>query len=249
VTRTEIDDLEADLDYQRQLRAAILEAQEIDKALQETQINTLQGAIAAMTRNLEIARENLANLAVTAPVSGQLSVFEANVGESKGIGQRIGQIEQLHTFKVKAFVDEFYLTSIASGQPATVDIDGQVSRLEIVKVYPDVRDRLVEIDLEFAGKSPSLIRRGQTLRMRLDIGQPAETLVLDNGAFFDDTGGGWVFLLDDSGNMAKRQPVLLGRRSPEAIEVLDGLEAGDRVITSAYAQFLDSDRLVLDTEE
>src|SRR5690606_16723757 len=142
-----------------------------------------------------------------------------------------------------AFVDEFYLPRIMLGQTATVDIGREQFTLEIAKIYPDVRDRQFEIDLEFLGLPPTLIRRGQTVRMRLEIGQPADILVLPNGAFYDDTGGQWVFVLADSGDYAERRPVRFGRRNPEGIEVLDGLNEGDRVITSSYTSFMSFDRI------
>src|SRR5690606_29492612 len=142
-----------------------------------------------------------------------------------------------------AFVDEFYLPRIMLGQTATVDIGREQYTLEIGKIYPDVRDRQFEIDLEFLGTAPELIRRGQTLRMRLEIGQPADILVLANGTFYDDTGGQWVFVLADSGDYAERRSVRFGRRNPEGIEVLEGLGDGDRVITSSYESFLNFDRI------
>ena len=115
--------------------------------------------------------------------------------------------------------------------------------MEVIKVYPDVRNRQFQIDLGFAGSTPVPLRRGQTVRMRLEIGEPADTLVLENGAFYDDTGGQWVFLLDTAGNRAERRSVRLGRRNPEGIEVLEGLRAGDRVITSSYENFTTFDRI------
>jgi HlyD family secretion protein len=140
-------------------------------------------------------------------------------------------------------VDEFYLSRIAIGQIATVDIGREQHTLEVVKVYPGVRDRQFEIDLEFVGSMPQLIRRGQTLRMRLEIGQPADTLVLANGTFYDDTGGQWVFAVDASGEYAEQRRVRFGRRNPEGIEVLEGLREGDRVITSSYEGLLNFDRI------
>jgi HlyD family secretion protein len=242
-SRSTVEDLEAELAYRQDLRRALLDAERVDDEFQETQIERMRDALEAMNRNLTIARENLDNLVVTAPIAGQLTMLEANVGESKAPGQRIGQIDEQHAFKVSAFVDEFYLTRVASGQPATFEISGDEHELEVVKVYPDVQNRQFQIDLAFAGLAPGLIRRGQTVRMRLEIGQPADTLVLENGAFYDDTGGQWVFLLDAAGHHAERRSVRLGRRNPEGIEVLEGLSAGDRVITSSYENLKTFDRI------
>ena len=196
-------------------------------------------ALEALNRRLAITRENLNNLVITAPIDGQLTLLQANPGESKAPGQRVGQVDEQNKFKVSAFVDEFYLSRVTMGQLAEVDLDGKRYELEVVKEYPDVRDRQFEIDLVFTGAPPQ-IRRGQTVRMRLEIGQPADTLVLANGAFYDDTGGQWVFVVDASGDFAERRTVRFGRRNPEGVEVLEGLRDGERVITSSYEVSSDS---------
>lgn len=242
-SQSTVDDLQSELAYRQNLRTALLDAERVDEEFRETQIERMRDALEAMNRNLAIARENLDNLVVTAPITGQLTLLEANVGESKAPGQRIGQIDDQHAFKVSAFVDEFYLTRVALGQPATFEIGDRTHELEVVKVYPDVRNRQFQVDLAFVGSAPGQLRRGQTVRMRLEIGQPADTLVLENGAFYEDTGGQWVFLLDSSGSYAQRRSVRLGRRNPEGIEVVEGLRAGDRVITSSYENFTTFDRI------
>jgi HlyD family secretion protein len=242
-SRSTVEDLEAELAYRQDLNGALQDAERVDEEFRETQTARMRDALEAMNRNLAIARENLDNLVVTAPIAGQLTLLEANVGESKAAGQRIGQIDEQHAFKVSAFIDEFYLTTVTLGQTAAVEIGGRTHALEVAKVYPDVRNRQFQIDLAFAGLAPGLVRRGQTVRMRLEIGQPADTLVLENGAFYDDTGGQWVFLLDAAGHHAERRSVRLGRRNPEGIEVQEGLEAGDRVITSSYENLRTFDRI------
>lgn len=242
-TQAEIDDLEDKLVYYQGLQKAVQEAQAVDTQFQETQIKSLREALAAMNANLDIARQNLEDLMIVAPISGQLTLLEAEVGESKAQGVRIGQIDQVNAFKVTALVDEFYLTRIIIGQRATVDIAGKEYELEISKVYPGVQNRQFEVDLEFLGNPPDGIRRGQTLRMRLEIGQPADTLVLENGPFYDDTGGQWVFVVDSGGAYAERRTVRLGRRNPEGIEVLGGLEEGESVIVSTYSNLTNFDRI------
>jgi HlyD family secretion protein len=242
-SQAEIDDFEAELDYRRSLRDALLEAERVDDEFRATQLTRMQDALATMNDNLAIARENLDGLVITAPISGQLTLLEANVGESKSPGQRVGQIDELHAFKVAAFIDEFYLGRVAVGQSATFETGDRLYALDVAKVYPDVRNRQFQVDLAITGEPPALIRRGQTVRMRLEIGQPADTLVLANGAFYDDTGGQWVFALHPSGHYAERRPVRFGRRNPEGIEVLEGLQDGDRVITSSYESFRTFDRI------
>ena len=227
------------------MQAAERDAQAVDEKSQTAQVERLRDSLDAMTRNLSIARENLDNLMITAPITGQLTLLEANVGESKAPGQRIGQIDEVGSYKITAPIDEFYLTRVVVGQQASVEIDSHEYPLTIFKVYPEVRNRQFEVDLAFKGTPPDVIRRGQTVRMRLEIGLPADTLVVANGAFYDDTGGTWVFAVAPSGAYAERRPVRLGRRNPEGIEVLEGLREGDRVVTSSYESFRDFDRLQL----
>ena len=244
-TKGQIDDLEAELTRYQKVRGAVEQQLRLDEDFGANQLTRMSEALDAMNKNLAIARNNLANLVIVAPIDGQLTSLEANVGESKARGQRVGQVDEQNAFKVSAFVDEFYLSRVALGQLAEVEIDGRRYELEVVKEYPDVRERQFEIGLEFVGEPPPQIRRGQTLRMRLEIGQPADTLVLANGAFYDDTGGQWVFVVDESGNSAEKRAARFGRRNPEGIEVLEGLRDGERVITSSYESLERFDRIQL----
>lgn len=243
-TRGHIDDLESELARYRNLRGPVQQQLALDEEFGATQLTRMSVALDALNKSLTIARINLSNLVVVAPIDGQLTSLEANPGESKARGQRVGQVDEHHLFKVSAFVDEFYLSRVTVGQLADAEIAGKVYDLEVVKEYPDVRDRQFEIDLSFTGAQPQ-IRRGQTLRMRLQIGVPVETLVLPNGAFYDDTGGRWVFVIDESGELAQRRSVRFGRRNPEGVEVLEGLRDGERVITSSYEGLERFDRIQL----
>jgi HlyD family secretion protein len=241
-TRAQIDDLEAELSRYRSLRVPVEQQLRLDEEFGDNQLGRMGEALEALNRSLAIASDNLNNLVITAPIDGQLTSLEANPGESKTRGQRVGQVDEQHEFKVSAFVDEFYLSRVTVGQLAEVDLDGERHELEVVKEYPGVRDRQFEIDLGFSSAPPQ-VRRGQTVRMRLEIGQPADTLVLANGAFYDDAGGQWVFVVDESGEFAERRAVRFGRRNPENVEVLDGLRDGERVITSSYESFERFDRI------
>jgi HlyD family secretion protein len=245
VTQGQLDDLEAELTRYRSLRGPVQRQLQLDDEFSANQLTRMSDALDTMNQNLAIARDNLRNLVITAPIAGQLTSLEANAGESKAPGQRVGQVDELDAFKVSAFVDEFYLSRVAVGQLAEVELDGRRYGLEVLKEYPGVRDRQFEIDLMFTGEPPQ-IRRGQTVRMRLEIGQPADTLVLANGAFYDDTGGHWVFVVDRSGGFAERRGVRFGRRNPEGIEVLEGLREGERVITSSYESLERFDRIRFD---
>ena len=200
-----------------------------------------------LEKNLTLARSNLDNLLIRAPRSGQLTSLNAELGESKARGERLGQIDDVDRFKATALVNEFYLNRVRQGQQALLDIDGREHRLEISKIYPEVQASQFEIDLRFLGTAPTDIRRGQTLQLRLVLGDSAnQATLLANGPFFNDTGGAWVFVLDPNGAVATRREVQLGRRNPNNIEVEAGLLPGDEVIISSYANFIEVDRLFID---
>ncbi len=245
VTQAAIDDLESERSYYQGLKQAVQEAQEIDAEFQATEMTRMREALDAMNANLDFARGNLDNLTVVAPISGQLTLLEAEVGQSTARGMRIGRIDQVNAFKVTAFIDEFYLSRVVVGQRASVEIVGKDYQLEIGKIYPGVVDRLFEVDLIFLDRPPEGIRRGQTVRMRLEIGAPAENLVVANGPYVDDTGGLWVFVVDRGAMRAERRSVRLGRRNPEGIEVLDGLREGEEIVTSSYEFLMDFQELQL----
>ena len=245
VTQAAIDDLESERSYYQGLKQAVQEAQAIDSEFQATEMTRMREALDAMNANLDFARGNLDNLTVVAPISGQLTLLEAEVGQSTARGMRIGRIDQVNAFKVTAFIDEFYLSRVVVGQRASVEIVGKDYQLEIGKIYPGVVDRLFEVDLIFLDGPPEGIRRGQTVRMRLEIGAPAENLVVANGPYVDDTGGLWVFVVDRGAMRAERRSVRLGRRNPEGIEVLDGLREGEEIVTSSYEFLMDFQELQL----
>lgn len=243
VPRREVEDLRSLVETQRQLQAMTLERQRIDREMQANQVAQQQETVDRMSANLEIVRQSLENLVMRAPISGLLTVFDANVGESKIRGARIGQIDDVGAFKVTALVDEFYLGRVAVGQSATAQIGRAPVTLEVSKVYPDVRERQFEIDLEFTGEPPADLRRGQTLRMNLEIGARDESQIVANGPWVDDTGGTWAFVLSPDGGTASRRALTIGRRNPDMVEVEDGLEDGERIIVSSYAQLMDFDRI------
>lgn len=245
VPAAEIDELRIDLDRYRNLQKKMEEAREVDRKFQTQQLAQLREAIKTTQANIAMAGETLQSLNVRAPITGQLSALDAELGAAKAPGQRIGQIDDFTTYKAEASVDEFYLGRVALGQVATANIDGQPQRLEVAKVYPQVLSRQFKVDLLFTGPPPQSLRRGQTLDVRLEIGAAHRSLVTGNGPFYEDTGGTWVFVLTKSGTEAERRNVRLGRRNPEQIEVLSGLSAGERIITSSYDSLRAFDRLSL----
>ena len=247
ISRTEYEDSRDELEYWSNKRVVTRESQAQDEKIRLAQIEQLESSVAQLEKNLELARANLDNLLIRAPRSGQLTSMTAELGESKARGERLGQIDDVDRFKATAMVNEFYLNRVRLGQQALLDIGGREYRLEISKVYPEVQASQFEIDLRFLGEPPRDIRRGQTLQLRLVLGDTAEqATLLANGPFFNDTGGAWVFVLDPPGDVATRRQVSLGRRNPNNIEVEAGLLPGDEVIISSYANFIEVDRLLID---
>ncbi len=242
--KSQLEDAQDELVYFENLREVTLESQATDARLQETQLAFLQESGSQLEANLELARKNLDALNVRAPVSGKLSGLDVEIGQSIQRGGRLGQIDDPDSFKLRVEVDEYYLNRVDIGQAAELD-RGRNYTLTVSKIYPQVNNGQFELDLLFDGEEPNDIRRGQTLQATLTLGDSSRALLVPNGAFFQDTGGNWMFVVNDAGTEAVRRSVRLGRRNSEYIEVLDGLEAGERIITSPYSAFKEMDRLTL----
>ena len=230
-------------------RTAVLRrTQATDERLQTSQLAQLRQSAASLNASLDIARQTLDALNLRAPVSGTLSAFSIQVGQSMARGERLGQIDSPGRNKLIAGVDEFYLGRVAVGQRAVVDYGGKSYQLRVTKIYPTVKNGQFEIDLQFLGDEPQGIQRGQTLPAKLTLGDPAPALLIPNGAFYNETGGAWVFVVSPDGTEAIKREVRLGRRNPDFIEVLEGLDPGEKVLTSPYTGFADKDRLDLETK-
>lgn len=235
-------------DYRfEQRRAAVLRtAQASDERLQSSQLAQLRSSSVALQSSLGIANANLDALNLRAPVAGQLTAFSIQIGQSMKQGERLGQIDSPGRNKLVAGVDEYYLGRVQPGQSATLDHGGKAYRLKVAKIYPQVRDGTFEVDLLFTGPEPDGIQRGQSLQAKLTLSDPAPARIVPNGAFYNDSGGAWVFVVSADGKSAEKRPVRLGRRNNDVVEVLDGLEPGERIITSPYTGLADKARLHLD---
>jgi HlyD family secretion protein len=240
-------DTKDDLSFQRNRLAILKRSIGEDEALQASQLGQLRASTTSLNQSLSIARSSLSQLSLRAPVSGQLSGFSIQLGQSLQQGERLGQIDSAGRNKLEADVDEFYLGRVAVGQSASTEVDGKTYALKVAKIYPQVRNGQFRIDLVFDGPEAPSIQRGQTMSTKLTLGDSSRAVLLPNGAFFNDTGGNWVFVVD--GNGATRRAVQLGRRNNDFIEVLDGLKPGERVITSTYSGLVDKDHLSFDTGE
>jgi HlyD family secretion protein len=228
VSKDIYDSAKENFEYAQKKRALTVETRERELAFRNQQITQLQESVARIQENLAIVRQKLENLVIKAPVSGQLTSLEAELGQSKSPGQALGQIDPQDGFKVRAPIDEHYITRIQAGLRGPFELAGG----------------RFEVDLEFTGPEPTGIRRGQSLQIRLELGDLGEALLLPTGGFFQKTGGNWVYRVNPETNEATQQPIRLGRQNPEYYEVLEGLRPGDQVITSAYDNFGDVERLV-----
>jgi len=219
--------------------------QSTDERLQSSQLAELRASSAALNQSLSLARASLDALNLRAPVAGQITSFSIQIGQSLQRGERLGQIDSAGRNKLRAQVDEFYLGRVAQGQIASADVGGRQYRMRISKIYPQVRNGAFEIDLQFVGPEPADLQRGQTVQTRLTLGAPAPARLIPNGSFYNETGGNWVFVVAPDGRSAVKRQVRLGRRNNDFIEVLEGLDPGERVITSPYTGFAERDRLSL----
>ena len=227
-----------------QQREIEIENQKFQEENSIVQIRQLEGTLARTRKNLDMMKDNLANLALKAPVGGLLSRVDVEVGQSIAAGQNIGQIDDLNGFKMRIDVDEHYLSRIFPGLDGNFEFGGKTNSLKVSKVYPEVRNGRFEVDMTFPTAVPEGIRRGQSVPVRLQLGQPTQAMLLPVGGFFSDTGGNWVYVLNANGDKAEKRNISLGRKNPQYFEVLSGLTAGEQVITSSYENFGDKDVLI-----
>lgn len=235
VSQSAFDDTYDTLDWYKSRLALTLESQQSDGRMQTEQLVFLKDTTTRLEGNLAISRQNLDNMNVKAPVDGTLSGFNIEVGQSIGRGERLGQVHTPNDYKVTAFIDEFYLGRVDIGQQASYDDYAMV----VSKIYPQVQNGQFEVDFKFTQAQPVDIRRGQTIQTKLTLGDATEALLIPNGAFYQDTGGNWIFVVTEDDKQAVRRTVRLGRRNSRFIEVIEGLEVGEKVVTSPYTSYQD----------
>jgi len=216
-----------------------------DSIFRENQKTQMNSSLGNMQQNLSMVRQRLENLNVKAPADGQLGSLDVEIGQSINRGQRIGQLQILDNFKVVAQIDEHYIDRVRRELPATFERQDRQFAIEVMKVYPEVREARFQVDLRFTKEIPDNLRTGQTYQIKLELGQPIDAILLQRGGFFQSTGGQWVFVLDESGKMATKRNIRIGRQNPLYYEVLEGLAPGEKVITSSYETFGTNDRIEL----
>ena len=232
------------LHYMREKRKLLAANVRSDSVFRQSQLGSITSNLDLIQQNLRFLRENLQNLVIKAPIDGQLSGLNVELGQTKQKGERIAQIDVLGSFKVRARIPEHYVSRVSMGLLGTFTHAGREHSIEVFKVYPEVSNGEFDVDLRFTGAQPVDIRRGQTFQVRLQLSEDMQAVMLPRGPFFQDTGGQWVYVVDAEGKAVKRE-VKLGRQNPDMYEVLEGLIPGDRVITSRYAAFNDADELII----
>lgn len=216
-----------------------------DSMFHVLQQEQMSNSLDLMKRNLAIARQSLDNLVMKSPIDGQLSGLNTELGELINQGESIAQVDDLRNFKIRARIDEYYISRIFIDQLGSFQFDGKTYNLSIKKIYPQVTNGSFEADLVFTDAPPSNIKRGQSVSIKLELSAEEQGLLLARGSFYQKTGGNWIYLLEEGSNVARKQNIKVGRQNPNFYEVLDGLRPGDVVIVSSYDNFGDKDELIL----
>lgn len=216
-----------------------------DSLYRSVQIAQMHESLENMRLNMNMIRRRKENLSVKAPISGELGLLDVELGQSVAAGAKIGQINNLDSYKIEAQIDEHYIDRVAPGLEATFERQNEKYSSVIRKVYPEVRDGKFKADFRFEGQQPENIRTGQTYYLNLQLGQSAEAILIPRGSFYQNTGGKWVYVLNADGTKATKRSVRIGRQNPQYYEVLEGLAPGDKVIISAYDSLGDKDELLI----
>ena len=215
-----------------------------DSLHRSVEIDRMRESLENMRVNMMMIRKRKENLTIKAPIDGELGLLDVVLGQSVGAGSKIGQINNLDSYKIEAQVDEHYIDRVTPGLEATFERQSERYQAQIRKVYPEVRDGKFKADFKFMEQQPENIRSGQTYYLNLQLGQPVEAVLVPRGAFYQKTGGKWIYVLSPDGTKATRRDIRIGRQNPQYYEVVEGLEPGECVITSSYDNFGESDVLV-----
>jgi HlyD family secretion protein len=232
-------------EYNRRKKQLIEKAILQDSVTAYEQMKQMRESYSRMQSNLKLMKQKTEDLIVRAPASGQISSFRAEIGELKTKGQSLGQLDILNGYKVRAQLDEHYISRIVNGQNAEFDFNGATYKLQVRTIYPQVVNGKFDADMEFVAAQPAGIRKGQNLQLRLQLGGSTKTLRLSKGGFYQSTGGNWVYVLNEDGSHAEKRNIKTGRQNPEYYEITEGLAAGEQVITSSYETLGEYDRINL----
>jgi HlyD family secretion protein len=249
IPRQDFQQSKNNFDYQVRKRSLTRQTLRQDSLSMAHQVQQMHQSVGRMQSNLALMRKKMDDLTIKAPVSGQITSLNAEIGESKSRGQRIGQIDVLNGFKVRANIDEHYISRIFAGQVGAFTFNNTNYELRVKKIFTQVSNGQFQVDLEFTTATPAGIRRGQTLQVRLALSDQTQAVLVPKGGFYQKTGGNWIFKLEENGRKAFRADIRLGRQNPEYYEVLEGLKPGDKVVTSGYENYEDMGELVINNTE
>lgn len=241
---------QAEISYQYQLRRKKLteDIMRQDSATNKIQLQQQEQSYLNMKKALDLMKKKVGDLVVKSPIAGQLTSFDAEIGQNISAGTRLGQIDAASGFKIRADIDEHYITNVFTGLTAKFTLSNKDYKLKIKKVYTQVVNGRFQVDMEFVGEVPQNIRRGQTLQVLLALSDETQAVLVSKGGFYQTTGGNWIFKVSEDGKTAYKADIQLGRQNPDYYEVLEGLNPGDKVVTSSYENYGNMQELVLKKE-
>ena len=245
IGRQDYESSKNNFEYQKQRMQLAKQVLSQDSTSTKQEVGQAKSSYARTRSALELMRKKVGDLIVRAPVDGQLTSLDAEIGQSKNKGERLGQIDVLSGFKVRVDIDEHYISRIYSGQKGTFTFNNKLYTLIIKKVFTQVANGRFQVDMHFEGSIPEGIRRGQNLQIRVALSAEKQALLVSKGGFFQKTGGNWIFKVSEDGDTAYKVNIKLGSQNTEYYEVIEGLNPGDKVVTSSYDSFGDAEELIL----
>lgn len=239
--------LKAGEDYELAVEKSRLVTERLrqDSIYRSLQMSQLENDLENMRRSLSLIRDRRSKLTICAPADGELGFLDVEQGQSIATGKMIGRINVMTGHKIEANIDEHYIDRVVAGLSGEFQRQDSTYMLRVRKVYPDVRESKFQTDFDFVGAKPDNIRNGQSYYINLELGESTESILLPRGAFFTSTGGTWIFVVDPDGKNATRRSIRIGRQNPQYYEVVEGLQAGEKVVISGYEQFGNADKLIL----
>jgi HlyD family secretion protein len=244
ISTQEYEDAQREYNFTKKQLEISLKLQRLDSISGENQQTAIETSLNRTNLNLTLLRKSIENAYVRAPATGKLSSFSAEIGETKNVGVRLGQIDMQDGFKLRADIDERYISRVFTGQGAEFVFNGKNYQLQIVKIYTDVTNGSFQVDLNFVDEYPPSIKRGQTIQLRLKFSSETDAIIIKRGGFFQETGGNWIYVVDESGSFAIKRSIRINRQNTNHYEVMEGLQPGEQVIVSSYDSFGDKDKLI-----
>ncbi len=244
VSLKEYEDAKRDFDFSLKQLEITLRLRKLDSISGVVQGSQINSSMDRMRNNLSLLKRNMDNMTIKSPAAGKLSSFIVEIGQTKSAGEHLGQIDLMDGFKLRANIDERYISRVFTGQKCEFDLGSRIYSLEISKIYTDVTNGSFQVDLLFEGDAPDDIKRGQTVQLRVQFSGANDALIVRRGGFFQETGGNWIYIVDPSGTFATKRNIKIGRQNTSHYEILEGLQPGEQVIISSYDSFGGKDKLI-----